>query len=102
MFTEKALLKAKVDLFNILANHSKRDYMQANYTAQGKKKRKKHIPYSLSEKTREAQTAYNLVFGKGINDITEEQEEQVKGFLIPYRTFRTEFLEDAGGKAYHN
>jgi len=65
MFTESALLKAKIDLYNITANFSMQDYKQANINPKtGKRKSKKHIPYTLSEETEQAKAMYDLVYGK--------------------------------------
>ena len=99
MFTKEALLKAKIDLYNITVNLAYEDYLKANYK-NGKRKSKKHISYSLSDDTEQARLMYKMVYGKDITDITEEQEEQIKAFLLPYRTTRTEFLREAGGTNY--
>ena len=100
MFTSSALTKAKIDLFNILSNYSYKDYYNTNFK-NGKKKSKKHIPYSLSQETQEAQSIYNLVYGKQPEDITPDQEREIKYFLLPFRTFRTDYLKDAGGSDYY-
>ena len=41
-----------------------------------------------------------MVYGKSPEEITQEQEEQIKGFLIVYRTHRAEYLKERhnGGK----
>jgi outer membrane protein OmpA-like peptidoglycan-associated protein len=102
MFTEKALLKAKIDLFNIISNHSMQDYLQANFK-NGKRKSKKHIPYSTSADTDKAREINKILFNADITDITPEQEEQIKGFLLVYRTTRTEYLKEGykGGNWYY-
>lgn len=94
MFTEQALNKAKTDLNNIIANHAMEDYKQANFYKNGKRKSKQHIPYSLSDDTNKAREIYDLVYGKNPEDITAEQEEQIKAFLLIYRLNRTEYLQD--------
>jgi septin family protein len=99
--TDKALLKAKIDLNNITANHAYEDYKQANFKPNGKRKSYKHIPYSLGSDTKEAQKVYNMVYGKDAKEITKEEEEQIKGFLLNYRTHRTEYLKDAEGNNYY-
>jgi hypothetical protein len=100
MFTQQALLKAKIDLYNISANHAYQDYITANYR-NGKRISKKHIPYSLSEDTITAQQYYNMVYGKLPEEITAEQEEEIKAYLLPFRTFRTEFIKENGGTDYY-
>jgi len=102
MFTESALLKAKIDLYNITANFSMIDYKQANInTKTGKRKSKKHIPYTLSQETEKAKEIYNLVFGKSPEDITPDEEERIKGYLLVFRLSRTEYLQEAGGTNYY-
>lgn len=103
MFTEQALLKAKIDLYNIVSNHAYQDYYNTNYHPNGKRKSKKHIPYSLSIDTQKAQEIYSMVYCKSPEEITQEQEEQVKGFLIIYRTHRAEYLKEGykGGRWYY-
>lgn len=99
MFTEQALVKARIDLYNIVANHARNDYMQANYK-NGKKKSKKHIPYTLSQDTVTAKEYYTMVLCNEIEDITREQEEVIKYYLLSFRLVRTEYIKDAGGLSY--
>jgi hypothetical protein len=103
MFTEQALLKAKIDLYNIVSNHAYQDYYNTNYHPNGKRKSKKHIPYSLSADTEKAKEIYHLVYSKSPEEITQEQEEQIKGFLLIYRTVRPEYLKEGykGGRWYY-
>jgi len=103
MFTEQALLKAKIDLYNIVSNHAYQDYYNTNYHLNGKRKSKKHIPYSLSIDTQKAQEIYNMVYGKSPEEITAEEEEIIKAFLLIYRTSRTEYLKEGykGGRWYY-
>ena len=102
MFTESALLKAKIDLFNITANFAAIDYKQANINPKtGIRKSKKHIPYTLSQETEKAREMYNLVYGKTPEDIIQEEEERIKGYLLIFRLNRTEYLEEAGGNNYY-
>ena len=100
MFTEKALLKAKIDLYNIVSNYAMQDYKNANYDKSGKRKSKKHIPYTLSQDTEEAKRLYNIVFCNDPENITPEQEEEIKLYLLSYRLFRKEYLKDFGGRDY--
>ena len=102
MFTEQVLLKAKIDLFNISANHAMEAYTKANYNMNGKRKSKKHIPYSLDDDGEKARQMYHLVYGKNSEDITPDQEELIKGYLLIYRTHRTEYIEDLGGQNYYS
>ena len=97
--TKNSHLKAKIDLYNIVSNHAMQDYLQANFK-DGRKKSKKHIPYTPSDETKQAQELYNIVFFNDAEDITIEQEELLKFHLLVYRLNRTEFLEDRGGKEY--
>lgn len=102
MFTNQALIKAKTDLYNIIANLSFKDYYNINFNKNGKRKSKKYIPYSLSQETLEALEIYKIIYGKQPEQITQEQEEIIKAYLLPIRTNRTELLEDAGGYSYYN
>jgi len=102
MFTESALLKAKIDLYNITANFSVQDYKTANINLKtGKRKSKKHIPYTLGQETEQAKNIYDLVFGKSPENITQEEEERIKGYLLIFRLSRTEYLQEAGGANYY-
>jgi hypothetical protein len=103
MFTEQALLKAKIDLYNIVSNHAYQDYYNTNYHPNGKRKSKKHIPYSLSIDTQKAQEIYHMVYGKTPEEITTDEEEIIKGFLMIYRSHRREYLKEGykGGRWYY-
>ena len=87
--TSKWTNKAHDDLEKIIAKHSFDSYKQANYK-NGKKITKRHIPYSLNDECIEALRLKQIL----LNDtITKEQEEEIKYFLLIYRTSRREFLE---------
>jgi len=103
MFTERSLLKAKIDLYNISSNLAYEDYKQANFNRNGKRKSKNHLPYTLSDESIAVLEIYKMVYGKNPEDITEEQEEIIKGFLLPYRTFKREYLKEGyqGGNWYY-
>ncbi len=103
MFTERSLLKAKIDLYNISSNLAYEDYKQANFNRNGKRKSKKHIPYSLSYDSQEALNIYKMVCGKNPEDITNEEEEIIKAFLLSYRLNRREYLKEGyqGGNWYY-
>jgi len=102
--TEQALLKAKIDLFNIISNHARESYKRANLKTNGQKKSYKHIPYSLNDDCNEAREVYKLVYGKKAEEVTKETETIVKAFLMPYRTHRREYLKEGvkGGNWYYS
>ncbi len=83
-------VKAIQDLEAILSNLSYKDFKQANPRRRmGKNGRRIHRSYNLSEKTLECLEMLNRVTKK---HITAEDEEIIKGFLLPYRMVRTEYL----------
>ncbi len=84
MFTDNALNKTIENLNNIISKYAFQDYYNTNYK-NGKKKRKKHIPYNLSDNTTEAREILKLIYGKGKEDISTEHEEAVKGYLLKYK-----------------
>ena len=58
------------------------DYLKANTNKQGKLY-KKHRPYSLSQETEEAKELYEILFfDDSFNNLTREQEEKIKGYLM--------------------
>lgn len=101
--TEQALLKAKIDLYNILSNHAWEDNVKMNHNSNGNLKNKKNRSYSFGSETEKAMEMYHMVYGKKHEDIILEQEEQVKGYLLIYRISRTEYLQEEykGGKWYY-
>ena len=88
--TEQAIDRAREDLNKIISYFASQDYYRANFK-NGKRRSKKHIPYTLSQETLEAHDHLSLLSG----EITKEVEEQVKGYLLPFRTFRSEILKGA-------
>ncbi len=86
--TSEAMLKARKDLQAIISNYAMQSYLQVNRKKDGTYY-KKHRPYTLPV---EAETANELLKLTYNSNITREQEEQIKAFLLPYRTFRTEYL----------
>lgn len=100
MFTKYGLLKAKIDLYNIVANHALESYYQANPKGIKRKKRK---PYSASQEELKALAIYKMIANKQPEDITAEEEEIVKAFLLFYRLFKTEYLKEGykGGHWYY-
>ena len=92
--TERALLKAKIDLFNIISNRALESYKRMNCDKNGKKKTYKHVPYSLGGDCNDAREMYNRIYGKKAEDVSLELEGDVKAFLMSYRTHRTEYLKE--------
>lgn len=76
--------KAIKDLNKIISNQSKKSYLQANRRQDGFYY-KKHRPYSITKESKQA-----LEFIEVLNNdtVTQEQEEKIKAFLLPFRTFR--------------
>ena len=72
--------KAKNDLETIISNLSLKEYARANF--KNGKKSKKHTPYSLTDEILQA-----LKLSKSITNeqMTIEQENDIKAFLIPFR-----------------
>lgn len=83
---------------NILANLSYEDFWKVNknsprvkkgkFTPSGKER--KWLPYSLSEETLECKEIIQLILS---DNITREQEEKIKGFILKYRLLKPEYLE---------
>jgi hypothetical protein len=86
--TNGAIEKAKIDLNKIISKYCLDSYKQVNYKKDGTKY-KKHRQYSVPD---EAEKALELLRILSKNEITIEQEEEIKAFLIPYRTIKTEYL----------
>lgn len=81
----KWIEKAKKDLNLIISNQCRESFLQANTKKDGTLYQKRR-PYSVPE---ESQVALKYVEMLTYNDtITREQEEEIKGFLIPFRTYR--------------
>jgi hypothetical protein len=102
--TEKALLKAKIDLFNIISNHALESYKHMNFDKNGKRKSVKHIPYSLNGDAEKAREMYFMVYNAEAESVTLEQEEELKAYLLSYRLHRTEYLTEGykGGNWYYS
>ena len=86
--TNGAIEKARIDLNKIISKYCYDSYKQANIKKDGTKY-KKHRQYSVPE---EAEKALSLLRLLSKNEITIEEEEEIKAFLIPYRTIKTEYL----------
>lgn len=62
------------------------DYLKTNTNKQGKLY-KKHRPYSLSQETEKAKKLYDILFFDDyFKEMTIEQEEKIKGYLLLNRT----------------
>ena len=75
------------NLYNITANLAYKDYRAMN--PKGGKKR----PYSLSGETREALELYALA---RTTDLSREDEEHIKAYLLKIKMGRPELLEPRG------
>lgn len=76
--------KAIKDLNTIISNQSEKSYLQANRKQDGSYY-KKHRPYSITEESKKALGFINILNN---DTVTLGQEEEIKAFLIPFRTFR--------------
>jgi hypothetical protein len=81
--------KAKQDIDFIIVKLAYRDYYNSNFK-NGKRRSKKHIPYSLSQETNEAREIYSLIYGK--DTVSKEIEETIKAYLLPFRTGKREIV----------
>ena len=94
--TEQAHLKVKNDLYNIVSNLAYQDYYRKNHHPNGKRKKKKHNPYCLSCETEEALEIYTVAC-KETEEITREEEEKIKAYLVKFRFYRPEYLNPTKG-----
>jgi len=95
--TNEVRLKLKEQLYNITSNLAYQDYSRTNYHPNNKRKSKKHIPYSLSDETERALEMYKIIC-KRAEEITKEEEEKLKAFLLTYKLLQPDYLKKAGGK----
>lgn len=88
------ITQANIDnLYKISSNLAMKDYLMMNpRDKNGKSKYKKHHPYSLSDETEEAKNLYGIAI-KPEQEITIEEEEQIKGYLLKIRLIMPELLE---------
>lgn len=72
--------------FEIILNKlSMQVYLKINTDKQGKLY-KKHRPYSLSQDTMQAKELYNILFfNDTFKNMSIDQEEQIKGYLLTNR-----------------
>ncbi len=89
------ITQANIDnLYKISSNLAMKDYLQANpRDTNGKPKYKKHRPYSLSDETIEVKNLYGIAI-KPEQNITIEEEEQIKGYLLKIKLIMPELLEE--------
>lgn len=81
----KWIEKAKRDLNLIISNQCRESFLQANTKKDGTLYQKRR-PYSVPE---ESQKALRYVEILTYNDtVTRGQEEEIKAFLMSFRTFR--------------
>ena len=86
--TEQAIIKARKDLSAIISNYAMQAYLAMNKKKDGtyyKKRRQYTLP-------QEAEDARKLLYLLDKKEITIEEETEIKAFLMPYRTTRTEYL----------
>lgn len=88
--TKQATEKARRDLQAIISNLAYKDYKVANPKLRKSiAGRRKHKPYTLSNDAMEALDVLQMTYK---TDIAAEDEEIIKGYLLPFRTVRTEYL----------
>ena len=88
MITEKNI----DNLYRITSNFSYRDYMAVNSN-----NKTKHVkPYSLSDDTKEALNLLKIA-QKPQQDITQNEEEQIKAYLLKIKLVYPELLEQTNG-----
>lgn len=76
----RRLLMKRFD--RVISKLATQDYLKVNTSKQGKIY-KKHRPYSLSYETIEAKELYNILFfNDRFRNMTREQEEEIKGYLL--------------------
>jgi CBS domain containing-hemolysin-like protein len=85
---EKTIPVLMERLHKIVGELAKRDYLQVNTNKQGKFY-KKHRPYSLSQETIKAKDILNLLYKP---EITKEDEEQIKGYLLKQRCYNPQWF----------
>lgn len=72
-------------LNKIIGKLAMQDYLKVNTSTQGKLY-KKHHSYSLSQETERAKDLYNILFfNDNFENLTKEQEEEIKGYLLSNR-----------------
>lgn len=78
--------KAYEDLDKIIEKQCLESYLQVNKKKDGSFY-KKHRPYSVPEEALKA-IEYRKILRK--DTITKKEEEEIKAFLLPFRTFRAD------------
>ena len=80
-------IKAITDLEKIISSQCKESYLQINRQKDGSYY-KEHMPYSVPSEALEAIEYKSMLMTT--TPTTKEQEEAIKAFLIPFRTFRVD------------
>lgn len=81
------------NLYKISSNLSMKDYLIMNpKDKNGKPKYRTHRPYSLSDETIEATELLKIAYKE--QDVTIEEEEQIKGYLLKIKMLYPELLEE--------
>ena len=86
--TTGSIEKARIDLNKIISKYCYDSYKQVNIKKDGTKY-KKHRQYTVPEEAEKALTLLRILTN---DNITIEEEEEIKAFLIPYRIIKTEYL----------
>lgn len=86
--TEQSIKKARKDLHAIISNYAMMAYLQANKKKDGTFYKKRR-PYTLPTEAETARELLDITYKK---DITLEDEEKIKAFLMYYRVFKTDYL----------
>lgn len=87
---EKWEIKAIIDLDKVISSQCKESYLRANRKKDGSYY-KKHRPYSIPSEALEALKYKEMLLTTTL--VTKDQEEEIKVFLIPFRTFRADEVE---------
>ena len=81
------------NLYKISSNLSMKDYRAMNpIKTDNTPKYKKHHPYSLSDETIEATELLKIAYKR--IEVTREEEEQIKGYLLKIKFTQAELLEE--------
>ena len=81
------------NLYKISSNLSMKDYRSMNpKKTDNTPKYKKHHPYGLSDETIEATELLKIAYKR--TEVTREEEEQIKGYLLKIRIVQPELLEE--------
>ena len=79
------------NLYRIASNLSLKDYRAANPTSNGKPVYRTHKPYGLSGETKEATELLKMA---SKSEVTREEEETIKGYLLKIRRVLPDLMND--------